>query len=113
MENVGAGAVQISGRTRTAEPAHSTLAGTRGSCRGYALSELVVVIAIIGIMASAAVPWLLSALPGATVTWGAREIQGSLMRAKMLAITTRQTIFVQVVSGGNQFGQGGCAVTIP
>src|SRR5205807_4022867 len=94
------------------EPGRSTLAGTAGSCRGYSLSELIVVIAIIGIMGAAAVPWLLSALPGATVTWGAREIQGSLMRAKMLAISTRQTMCVQVVSGGYQFVQGGCAGTV-
>ena len=111
MENVGAVAVQIPGLTRTPEPPRS-LAGTRGSCRGYALSELVVVIGIIGIMGAAAVPWLLSALPGMTVTWGAREIQGSLMRAKMLAISTRQTMCVQVVSGGYQFVQGGCAGTV-
>ena len=112
MKSVEAVAVQISGLARTAEPARSTLAGTAGSCRGYALSELVVVVAIIGIMASAAVPWLLSALPGATVTWGAREIQGSLMRAKMLAMSTRQTICVKVVAGGYQFVQGGCAGTV-
>ena len=112
MENVGAVAVPISGLSRTAEPGRSTLAGTAGSCRGYSLSELVVVIAIIGIMGAAAVPWLLSALPGATVTWGAREIQGSLMRAKMLAMSTRQTICVKVVSGGYQFVQGGCAGTV-
>ena len=94
--------VPISGLGGAAAPARSTadvhdraqgwpgpgsLAGAPGSARGYALSELVVVVAVIGIMASAAVPWLLSALPGATVTWGAREIQGSLMRAKMLAAT--------------------------
>jgi type II secretion system protein H len=112
MDNVGAVAVEILGLSRTAEPARSTLAGTARSCRGYSLSELVVVIAIIGIMGAAAVPWLLSALPGATVTWGAREIQGSLMRAKMLAMSTRQTICVQVVSGGYQFVQGGCAGTV-
>ncbi len=112
MENVGAVAVQISGLTRTAEPPRSTLARAAGSARGYSLSELVVVIAIIGIMGAAAVPWLLSALPGATVTWGAREIQGSLMRAKMLSMSTRQTICVKVVSGGYQFVQGGCAGTV-
>src|SRR5207302_7675390 len=112
MENVVAIAVPISVLSRTAEPGRSTLAGTAGSCRGYSVSELVVVIAIIGIMGAAAVPWLLSALPGMTVTWGAREIQGSLMRAKMLAISTRQTMCVQVVSGGYQFVQGGCAGTV-
>ena len=112
MKSAGAVVIPISGLSRAAEPARSTLAGAAGSCRGYALSELVVVVAIIGIMASAAVPWLLSALPGATVTWGAREIQGGLMRAKMIAISTRQTICVQVVSGGYQFVQGGCAGTV-
>ena len=112
MKSAGAVAVPISRLSRTAELPPSTFAGTHGSCRGYALSELVVVVAIIGIMASAAVPWLLSALPGATVTWGAREIQGSLMRAKMIAMSTRQTMCVKVVSGGYQFVQGGCAGTV-
>ena len=127
MKSARAVLVPISGLGGAAAPARSTadvhdraqgwpgpgsLAGAPGSARGYALSELVVVVAVIGIMASAAVPWLLSALPGATVTWGAREIQGSLMRAKMLAASTRQAICVQVVSGGYQFVQGGCAGTV-
>ena len=80
----------------------------RGSA-GFSLSELVVVLAIIGIMALTAVPWVLSGLPALKVTWGAREIQSALNRAKMLAISTRQNICVQVATGGYQFVQGGCA----
>src|SRR5207237_10837583 len=79
MKSAGAVAVPISRLSRTAELPPSTFAGTHGSCRGYALSELVAVVAIIGLMASAAVPCLLSARPEATGTRAARPVQGARM----------------------------------
>ena len=72
---------------------------------GYSMAELLVVVAVIGIMAFIAVPWMLSYLPGASVTYAARELQGGLNRAKLLAVTTRQAVCVQPNAGGYQFFQ--------
>ena len=76
---------------------------------GYSLVELLVVVAIIAIMAFLAVPFLTTYIPSASVNYAAREVQGSLNRAKLMAVATRQSICVQIVAGGYQFVQGGCA----
>lgn len=78
------------------------------SRKGFSAIELLVVIAIIGIMAAIAIPWWLTYWPAATVRGAARDLQGGLNQAKMLAITTRQNICVQVLAGGYRFQQGGC-----
>ena len=82
------------------------------SQKGYTLAELLVVIAVIAIMAFIAVPWMLSYIPGATVNYAAREVQGSLNRAKLMAVTTRQPICVQISGVGYQFVQGSCGGTV-
>ena len=76
--------------------------------KGFSVAELLVVVATIAILASAALPWWLTYLPAATVTAVAREIQGNLNLARQLALSTRQNICVQVVPGGYRFLQGGC-----
>jgi type II secretion system protein H len=76
--------------------------------RGFSAVELLIVIAIIGIMAAIVIPWWLTYWPAATVRGGARDLQAGLTQAKMLAITSRQDICVQVVATGYRFLQGGC-----
>ena len=73
---------------------------------GYTLAELLVVVAIIGIMALLAVPFLTTYIPSASVNYAAREVQGGLNRAKLLAVSTRCSIRVQIVAGGYQFVKG-------
>ena len=71
---------------------------------GFSAAELLVVIAVIALLATMAIPWL-TYVPAATVTGAARQVQSGLNQARMLALTTRQDIRVQVVPGGYQFQQ--------
>ena len=79
--------------------------------RGFSLSELLVAMAIIAIMALATIPFLLTYLPSATLTWTTREMQSAITRAKMLAVTTRQSICFNIVPGGYQFLIVNCSGT--
>lgn len=79
--------------------------------RGFSITELVVVMAVFGILASMALPQLLSYLRVATSNSGRQEMRVALGRAKQLAITSRQNICVAVTVGfppTYQFRQGNC-----
>jgi len=79
---------------------------------GWSLLELLVVVAVIGIMAAIAIPFFASYWRSAAVRAGAQEMRTALMQAKQLAITRRQNICVQPVVGpspGYQFLQPNCA----
>lgn len=77
--------------------------------RGFSLSELLVALAVMAMMILTALPFVLASLRGATVTWATRDIQDALSRSKMLAVTTRQSICFQTVSGGYRFLIGDCS----
>lgn len=81
--------------------------------RGFSITELVVVMAVLGTLTSMALPQLLSYLRVATSNAGRDEMRAALGRAKQLAITSRtQNICVAVTSGfppTYQFRQGNCA----
>ncbi len=80
--------------------------------RGFSITELAVVIAIFGIIASMALPQLISYLAEATSGAGLMEMRVALGRAKQLAITSRQNICVAVTAGSPptyQYRQGNCA----
>ena len=79
---------------------------------GWSLAELLVVVAIIGILAAIAIPLFASYWRSAAVRAGTQEMRTALMQAKQLAITRRQNICVQPVVGpspGYQFRQNTCA----
>ena len=76
---------------------------------GFSLSELIVSLSILGAMATVAVPTAWTYLPAAAARGGAREIRAVLSQARMVAISTRQSICVRAVTGGFQLLQGTCA----
>lgn len=78
--------------------------------RGFSLAELLVVIAVIGILAAMAFPLMMTYVRSSTVRAGAQELRTGLNRAKQLAITLRQNVCVQPFGGtGYQFRQNTCA----
>jgi len=79
--------------------------------RGFSLTELLATIAVIIIMSLAGLPFLLTYLPSVTLTWATRDMQSALNRAKLIAVTTRQNICVQVIPGGYRFLTSNCAGT--
>lgn len=79
-----------------------------GRTGGFTVAELLVTLSVIAALATLTVPSMLTALNAFTTSRGAKDIQGALSQARMLAITTRQNICVQPTAGGYQFLQGGC-----
>lgn len=85
--------------------------------QGFGLSELVVVLAVVGLIIAAGIPYFLVYLRNAVLTGGVQEVRDALTRAKQLAITTRQCICVEVASDTTyRFRQGAaaapCAVAV-
>ena len=81
----------------------------RCTTAGFTIPELAVTIAVIAILASLTIPFILAASSALTASRGAREIQAALIQARTLALSTRQNICFQPVAGGFSFLQGSCA----
>ena len=82
---------------------------------GWSLLELMVVVAIIGILAAITFPMIARYTRAATIRAGSQEMRTALLQAKQLAITRRQNICVQPVAApvnGYQFRQNTCACAI-
>lgn len=77
---------------------------------GWTLAELLVVIAVIGILVAMSIPLFASYLRSSTVRAGAQEMRTALNRGKQLAITLRQNICVQPVANGYQYRQNTCGL---
>jgi type II secretion system protein H len=87
----------------------------RNSCAGqsgFTLAELVVVIAIIGVLAAVAAPSLLSYSQTSTLSAGASELASVLNSGRALAIRQNTTVCVQVTGSSVRFRTGGCTGTI-
>lgn len=76
--------------------------------RGWTLVELMVVVALIGILAAMSIPSFVTYWRSATVRAGAQELRTALLQAKQLAIRDRQNICLRVAGTGYQIVQGGC-----
>ncbi|CAK8719198.1 hypothetical protein GCAAIG_08665 [Candidatus Electronema halotolerans] len=67
---------------------------------GFSFMELMVVIAMIGILSAVALPGILRALPEQRVKNAARNLYADMQRARMLAVKNNRTVSVRFNGGG-------------
>jgi len=79
--------------------------------RGFGMTELIVVVAILGVLAALGVPNLLRYWQTSTLAAGADELAGVLSRARALAVTRNTTVCVQVTGTNVRFVIPTCAGT--
>jgi type II secretion system protein H len=79
---------------------------------GFSAAELLVVMAIVGIIAATSVPWMITYWRAATLRAGAEELAAGLNRARQLAISQNQSVCVEVTGGGYRLRMGGCGAAI-
>ena len=82
------------------------------SRRGFTAAELLVVMAIVGIIAATSVPWMITYWRSATLRAAAEELAAGLNRARQLAISQNQGVCVEVTEGKYRFRVGGCGAAI-
>jgi prepilin-type N-terminal cleavage/methylation domain-containing protein len=79
---------------------------------GYSIAELMVVVAVIGILAASSAPFFVSYYQGAKVKAAAEDLVGYMNQARQLAIRTNNNVCVQITATSLQFRQGGCGGAI-
>jgi len=80
--------------------------------RGFGLAELIVVVAVIGVLAALAMPTFLTYWQTAGLSAGAAEMSSVLGRARALAIAQNTSVCVQVSGTSVRFRTVSCAGTI-
>jgi prepilin-type N-terminal cleavage/methylation domain-containing protein len=75
---------------------------------GFTAIELIVVVAVIGIVMAASAPFFLSFLRTSTLRAGAEEMTGVLNRARQLAIQDNTSMCVTRAGTQVQYRVGGC-----
>jgi type II secretion system protein H len=80
--------------------------------RGFGLAELIVVVAIIGLLAALAVPSMLTYWQSSTLSAGAAEMASILNRGRQLAIAQNGNVCVQVSGTSVRYRSVSCAGTI-
>jgi len=100
---------QVGGASR-----HRRLFGAGGRA-GFTLAELVVLVAVVGVLFSMTIPLLLSYYRAAAVKSASQEVVALLNQARQLAIQTNSTLGVCVnlpTTTQMQFIQNGCGGTV-
>ena len=80
--------------------------------RGCGMTELIVVVALFGVLAALGVPNLLRYWQTSTLAAGADEVAGVLSRARALAVTQNTTVCVQVTGTNVRLVIPTCAGTV-
>ena len=80
--------------------------------RGFGITEMIVVIALIAVLAALGVPSLLTYWQTSTLGAGADELAGVLGRARALAVTQNTTVCAQVTGTSVRFVIPSCAGTV-
>lgn len=79
--------------------------------RGFTLAELLVVMSIVGALAAATTPWLITYWRAATTKAAAEELAAGLNSARQLAVAKAESVCVEVSGGKYRFLTGGCGST--
>src|SRR2546425_4715660 len=80
--------------------------------RGFNLTELLVLVAVIGIITTVSAPAFVSYWRSATLKGGAQELATILNRGRSLAIAQNTTLCVSQSASKVRFLTGGCAGTV-
>src|SRR5207302_4812163 len=80
--------------------------------RGFTLTELLVLVAVIGIITTVSAPAFVSYWRSATLKGGAQELATILNRGRSLAIAQNTTLCVSQSASKVRFLTGGCAGTV-
>ena len=80
--------------------------------RGFGMAELIVVLAVIGLLAALALPSFLTYWQSAGLSAGAAEMASTLNRGRQLAIAQNGSVCVQVTGTSIRYRSVSCAGTI-
>ncbi|MBI5628269.1 MAG: hypothetical protein HY953_05065, partial [Candidatus Rokubacteria bacterium] len=80
--------------------------------RGFSVVELLVLIAVIGILTAVSTPAFLSYLRSATLKAGAQELATIINQGRQIAISKNTTVCVMQAGNKVQLLTGGCGGTV-
>ena len=84
----------------------------RMNSRGFTFAELMLVVAIIGILSVLAAPTLFTYIQTGALQAGARELASAINLGRQLAISRNTTVCVEVTGTNIRLRTGGCLGTI-